>query len=41
MFSTNGLSVMSLVALLALIGVIVLQVVELNYYGAPQSLWPM
>ena len=41
MFSTNGLGVMSLVALLALIGVIVLQVVELNYYGAPQSLWPM
>ena len=41
MFSTNGLGVMSLLALLELIGVVVLQVLELNYYGAAPSLWPM
>ena len=41
MFSTNGLGVMSLLALLALIGVIVLQVVELTFYGAAPSLGPM
>ena len=41
MFSTNGLGVMSLLALLALIGVVLLQVLELNFYGAAPSLWPM
>ncbi len=41
MFSTNGLGVMSLLALLALVAVIILQVAELNYYGAAPSLWPM
>lgn len=41
MFSSNGLSVMSLLALLALIGVVVLQVMELQYYGAAPSLWPL
>lgn len=41
MFSSNGLSVMALLSLLALVAVVVLQVLEINYYGAPQSLWPM
>lgn len=41
MFSTNGLGIMSLLALLAIVGVIILQVAELNFYGAPPSLWPM
>lgn len=41
MFSSNGLSVMALLSLLALVAVVVLQVMEINYYGAPQSLWPM
>lgn len=41
MFSTNGLGVMSLLALLAIVAVIVLQIAELNYYGAAPSVWPM
>lgn len=41
MFSSNGLGVMALLSFLALVAVVVLQVLELNYYGAPQSLWPM
>ena len=40
MFSSNGLSAMTLVALLLLIGVVVLQSFELSYYSAPLSLWP-
>jgi hypothetical protein len=32
---------MSLLALLALVAVIILQVAELNYYGAAPSVWPM
>lgn len=40
MFSSNGLSVMMLVALLLLIGVLVLQVAELNHFSALPSLWP-
>lgn len=40
MFSSNGLSAMTLVALLFLIGVVVLQSFELSYYSAPLSLWP-
>lgn len=40
MFSSNGLSVMTLLSLLLLAGVVVLQVLEFNYYGAPVSLWP-
>ena len=38
MFSSNGLSAMTLVALLFLIGVVVLQSFELSYYSAPLSL---
>ena len=40
MFSTNGLSAMTLVALLLLIGVVVLQSFELAYYSALPSIWP-
>ena len=40
MFSTNGLSAMTLVALLLLIGVVVLQSLELTYYSALPSIWP-
>ena len=40
MFSSNGLSAMTLVALLLLVGVVVLQSLELSYYSAPLSLWP-
>lgn len=40
MSSTNGLSAMALVTLLFLVTVVVLQVLELNYYAAIPSLWP-
>ncbi len=40
MFSSNGLSAMTLVALLLLIGVVVLQALEISYYSALPSLWP-
>lgn len=40
MFSTNGLSVMTLVALLLLIGVVALQGVEISGYSAVPSIWP-
>lgn len=40
MFSSNGLSIMSLAALLLLVAVVVLQVLEINFYGAVPSLWP-
>jgi hypothetical protein len=40
MFSSNGLSAMTLVALLLLIGVVVLQSMEISYYSALPSIWP-
>ena len=40
MFSTNGLSAMTLVAVLFLAAVVVLQVFEINYYSAIPSIWP-
>lgn len=40
MFSTNGLSVMTLVAVLLLIGVVALQGVEISGYSAVPSIWP-
>ena len=40
MFSSNGLSAMTLVALLFLIAVITLQILEINYYSAIPSIWP-
>ncbi len=40
MFSSNGLSAMTLVALLLLIGVVALQFFEISYYSALPSIWP-
>ena len=40
MFSTNGLSAMTLVALLLLLAVVGLQAAEISYYSAVPSLWP-
>ncbi|MDY0145546.1 MAG: hypothetical protein RBS84_06080 [Kiritimatiellia bacterium] len=40
MFSTNGLSAMTLVAVLLLIGVLTLQVMEISSFSALPSLWP-
>ncbi|MFY9182341.1 MAG: hypothetical protein WAQ74_09705 [Kiritimatiellia bacterium] len=40
MFSSNGLSAMTLVAALLLIAVVVLQGMELSYYAAVPSIWP-
>lgn len=40
MFSTNGLSAMTLVALLFLLAVVVLQFFEINSYSALPSIWP-
>ncbi|HPJ56413.1 MAG TPA: hypothetical protein PLJ99_06535 [Kiritimatiellia bacterium] len=40
MFSSNGLSVMTLLAVLLLAAVVALQVVEINTYSAIPSLWP-
>ena len=40
MFSSNGLSAMTLVALLLLVGVVVLQSLEISYYSALPSIWP-
>lgn len=40
MFSSNGLSAMTLVALLFLALVIVFQSLELTYYSAIPSIWP-
>lgn len=40
MFSSNGLSALTLVALLLLIGVVVLQSMELSHYAAMPSIWP-
>ncbi len=40
MFSSNGLSAMTLVAVLFLAAVVTLQVFEINYYSALPSIWP-
>jgi hypothetical protein len=40
MFSSNGLSAMTLVAVLLLAVVVGLQVVEINSYSALPSIWP-
>lgn len=40
MFSTNGLSALTLVALLLLLAVVGLQVAEISSYSAVPSLWP-
>lgn len=40
MFSTNGLSALTLVALLCLLAVVGLQIAELTYYSAVPSIWP-
>ena len=40
MFSTNGLSAMTLVALLLLLAVVGLQATEIHYYSALPSIWP-
>lgn len=40
MFSTNGLSALTLVALLFLLAVVGLQIAELSSYSAVPSLWP-
>jgi hypothetical protein len=40
MFSSNGLSAMTLVAVLLLVAVVVLQVFEINFYSALPSVWP-
>lgn len=40
MFSSNGLSVMTLLAVLLLAAVVTLQVFEINTYAAIPSLWP-
>ncbi len=40
MFSTNGLSAMTLVAVLLLVGVLALQIVEVTSYSALPSIWP-
>lgn len=40
MFSSNGLSIMTLLAVIFLAAVVALQVVEINYYAAIPSIWP-
>lgn len=40
MFSTNGLSALTLVAVLLLAVVLGLQFAESSFYGAVPSLWP-
>lgn len=40
MFSTNGLSALTLVALLLLLAVVGLQLAEASYYSALPSVWP-
>ncbi|MDD2240782.1 MAG: hypothetical protein PHO14_09665 [Kiritimatiellae bacterium] len=40
MFSSNGLSIMTLIAVLLLIGVLTLQFMEINTFSAIPSLWP-
>lgn len=40
MFSSNGLSAMTLVAVLLLVGVLTLQFMEISSFSALPSLWP-
>ena len=40
MFSSNGLSALTLVALLLLLAVVGLQVAEISSYSAVASVWP-
>jgi len=40
MFSSKVASILALVSLLMFAAVITAQVLELNFYGAPTSLWP-
>ena len=40
MFSSNGLSVMTLLAVLLLAAVVGLQIAENSYYAAIPSIWP-
>ncbi len=40
MFSSKVASILSIISLLMFVAVIVAQVLELNFYGAPTSLWP-
>lgn len=40
MFSSNGLSAMTLVAVLLLAAVVGLQIAEISYYSAIPSVWP-
>ncbi len=40
MFSSNGLSALTLVALLLLLAVVGLQVAEISSYSAVPSVWP-
>ena len=40
MFSSNGLSAMTLVALLLLVAVVGLQIAEVTYYSSVPSIWP-
>ncbi len=40
MFSSNGLSALTLVALLLLLTVVGLQFAEISYYSAAPSIWP-
>ncbi len=40
MFSSNGLSALTLVALLLLLAVVGLQVAEISTYSAVPSIWP-
>lgn len=39
MFSTKVMGILSIIALVLFIGVLVLQILEKSYYGAPPSLW--
>ncbi len=40
MFSSNGLSAMTLAAVLLLAAVVGLQIAEISYYSALPSIWP-
>jgi hypothetical protein len=40
MFSSNGLSAMTLVAVLLLAAVVGLQIAEISYFSALPSVWP-
>lgn len=40
MFSSNGLSALTLVALVLLLAVVGLQMAEISHYSAVPSIWP-